>query len=1194
MAKTIRNEDLRLNIIINGDQGRKQILDQEQAVRKLNDQLAKEKQQLAELEKQGGQAAQSKQADSLRKSIEKTNEALRQETSRLESLKRQLSVNSMTMEELEKHVKATSAALRTAVPGTENWTRLNKELKDSKARLQELRDASKSTGAAIKGITPASLTASLIKAKVAIQGTIAAVRTLARAAGSVVGTMASFEQANVNLSTILGTSTDAMKALTDEAIRLGAKTRYSASQVTELQTALAKLGFTQEQILSMGEPVLNFATAVGADLGEAASLAGAALRMFGLRAEDAEPTLSALAVATNKSALSFTYLQEALSIVGPVARTFGIGIKDTIALLGTLSNVGFDASQAATATRNILLNLANASGDLAKALGQPARTFPEITAALKKLNEQGVDLATTLELTDKRSVSAFNAFLAGAGDAEELRAALEGTSGALQELADTRMNTLEGSILTLQSAWERLILTFRESTGPLKSVTDWLGKMVNKLADFNLEVSTGGKTAKDRAFDADLLKRFQTIADTQGRDEMIRQYEQWEKDAEAAYDRALDAYTAHRSKKNEKAMKEAGRYAMGLSDMRSQIMAYGAPAPDTSTGEPTPEPTTDNPTDKSKGTWSLHNDEAFLKAKAELTRQYNEGEIKDTEEYNRKVLELETATLAARLAAGKESGQARAKLESDLQSRIMKQKESERKKAETDAKALAQLREELLAIEQSEAARKEAAEERRYQEERKKFEGNAAALEDVERRHQANLRAIRVAGYEERAAEEDKAYRLARAKREAELADELAQAADGVSKARIRRDTEAELARMDVERLQRKAEELRAIMEAGSMDGTALTDKELDELEAKLAEIQKQLAKAVATLAGAEGGASRGTGRGSLFGVSQAQWNQFLANLQDGKLKAEDVASAIGAIEDASRQAMQVWSQALSLRQALKERDYEEYKKDLENRQKALKKSLDAGMLTQAQYDARVEEMNEEQAKKEEAMKLEQARSSKAYSVVQAIINTALAVTKTFAEWGWPQGIAPAAIMGALGAAQVAMIAAQPVTGKAEGGPVSGTRVTRAQDGRTFSAQVSPDKRGWIRRPTVIVGEEGSEYVIPHEALENPTIIPLIQAMETARRNGQLRTVNLAAYAPAQAAQASGYSEGGMTQGAPATREGTQGGQAPTDTRLAELLDRLDRTLSEPIRAEVAMLGRRGIVESLEKYQRQQDRGKLG
>ena len=232
---------------------------------------------------------------------------------------------------------------------------------------------------------------------------------------------------------------------------------------------LTKLGFTEREILAMGEPVLNFATALGADLSEAAAFSGAALRIFGLDASETEELLGTLALATNKSALDFSYLQTAISIVGPVAKTFGFSVKDTTALLGTLANAGFDASSAATATRNIILNLADSSGKLAKALGEPVRTFPELMAGLKRLNERGVDLATTLELTDKRSVAAFNSFLAGADSAVALRGELEETGGVLQEIADKRMDTVEGAVASLQSAWERFILSLRNNTGWIKN-----------------------------------------------------------------------------------------------------------------------------------------------------------------------------------------------------------------------------------------------------------------------------------------------------------------------------------------------------------------------------------------------------------------------------------------------------------------------------------------------------------------------------------------------------------------------------------------------------------------------------------------------------------------------------------------------------------------------------------------------------
>ena len=70
--------------------------------------------------------------------------------------------------------------------------------------------------------------------------------------------------------------------------------------------------------------------------------------------------------------------------MAPVAKAFGFSIEDSTALLGQLANAGFDASSAATATRNILLNLADANGDLAKELGRPIKNAEDLAAGFKR------------------------------------------------------------------------------------------------------------------------------------------------------------------------------------------------------------------------------------------------------------------------------------------------------------------------------------------------------------------------------------------------------------------------------------------------------------------------------------------------------------------------------------------------------------------------------------------------------------------------------------------------------------------------------------------------------------------------------------------------------------------------------------------------------------------------------------------
>lgn len=325
---------------------------------------------------------------------------------------------------------------------------------------------------------------SMIKGFVGAQAVITGIQKLIGAFKQGINTAIDFEAANSKLAAILGTTRGEIKDLTSDARRLGEETKYSASEATNLQIELSKLGFSKTEILDMTEGVLKFAAATGSELPEAAALAGAALRMFGADTEETGRYVSAMAVATTKSALSFSYLQTAMPIVGPVAKAFNFTIEDTLALLGKLADAGFDASSSATATRNILLNLADGSGKLAKSLGGPVKTLPELVDGLKRLKEQGIDLNSTLEMTDKRSVAAFNAFLTASDKIVPLRDQITGVEDDLNKMADTMGNNVQGALYNLSSAWESLMLTIMGNTGAMKDFVDMATNGIRKINEW--------------------------------------------------------------------------------------------------------------------------------------------------------------------------------------------------------------------------------------------------------------------------------------------------------------------------------------------------------------------------------------------------------------------------------------------------------------------------------------------------------------------------------------------------------------------------------------------------------------------------------------------------------------------------------------------------------------------------------------
>lgn len=125
------------------------------------------------------------------------------------------------------------------------------------------------------------------------------------------------------------------------------------------------------------------------------------------------------------------------------------------------------------------------------------------------------------------------------------------------------------------------------------------------------------------------------------------------------------------------------------------------------------------------------------------------------------------------------------------------------------------------------------------------------------------------------------------------------------------------------------------------------------------------------------------------------------------------------------------------------------YKKQQDDKKKALDARLQRGMISEKEYNAQVQSIEAQTAKKEMELQDKQAKRDKALGIMQATINTAAAIMKIWAEvpkadWGVGTAILTA-LAAATGAAQVATIAAQPLPSQqafAEGGIVAGTSYT--------------------------------------------------------------------------------------------------------------------------------------------------------
>lgn len=155
-------------------------------------------------------------------------------------------------------------------------------------------------------------------------------------------------------------------------------------------------------------------------------------------------------------------------------------------------------------------------------------------------------------------------------------------------------------------------------------------------------------------------------------------------------------------------------------------------------------------------------------------------------------------------------------------------------------------------------------------------------------------------------------------------------------------------------------------------------------------------------------------------------------------------------------------------------------------------------------------------------------------------------------------------------------------TGLESGGSID---IQREQDGKLFHAINDPNKRGYIDRPTVIVGEGGyghsREWVASNAAVENPTVAPIIDIIDRAQRAGTIRTLDMGKFL---IQQAQGCASGGTVTPTVSDMRSVAR-DSYKDTLIERLTNVLDRLADDGIPASVA-------IDDIERKQQLRDRSR--
>tara|TARA_R110000737_G_scaffold76921_3_gene107821 strand:+ start:1574 stop:3991 length:2418 start_codon:yes stop_codon:yes gene_type:complete len=249
-----------------------------------------------------------------------------------------------------------------------------------------------------------------------------------------------FQGAMASVKAVSGATGDEFKALEQSAKDLGASTVFTARDVAALQLEYSRLGFSASEIMQVQEATLNLAQATGTDLAQAAEVAGSTVRQYGLDVSETGKVTDVMAASFSASALTIDTFQDAMSYVGPVAKTAGVTLQETAAMLGVLANSGIKGSKAGTSLKRILEEMQGTSGTL--------------TERFQQLGEKGISLTGAMDEVGRRSATSLIVLSDGAEQVKTLTNEFNNSKGAAKAMSDIMNDTAMGGLKEMTSALE--------------------------------------------------------------------------------------------------------------------------------------------------------------------------------------------------------------------------------------------------------------------------------------------------------------------------------------------------------------------------------------------------------------------------------------------------------------------------------------------------------------------------------------------------------------------------------------------------------------------------------------------------------------------------------------------------------------------------------------------------------------------
>ncbi len=292
-----------------------------------------------------------------------------------------------------------------------------------------------------------------------------------------------FDKTIQEMAGITRSSREDMANLEATIIEVASKSIKTSNEVAKLASTLLTLGKTKSEVQKLLEPVNNLSIAMKASSDEAGEFLVQTLNAFGESASEAENYANTIAAIRTSTTLDFQKMRDSFQYIAPISKLLNKDLAETGALVGVLADNGLKAESSGRLLATAQIKLATVGKTLKQGLAEISQLYKENKSDIEILSAAG-------ELFGQNAARVGAVLATNTAQMEEYTLKIKDSEGALDDLVNRQLESLDAKLKILDSTWEKFILNVDSGRGAFgKFASDsieWLTGLISSMDDLNI------------------------------------------------------------------------------------------------------------------------------------------------------------------------------------------------------------------------------------------------------------------------------------------------------------------------------------------------------------------------------------------------------------------------------------------------------------------------------------------------------------------------------------------------------------------------------------------------------------------------------------------------------------------------------------------------------------------------------------